>query len=219
MEIIADKITFGGKSLGKLTTTSNTDNSSGKNIFIPYAIPGETYEIELTDSKRDYDEGKITKIIKSSPHRVTPPCPYYGKCGGCNMMHIDCDYQRTLRKDILFDIFNQNKIDLTEKINIVHGPDFNYRARFQLNNGGLSEKNSNNIVPITECLCAEKPINDYLSNVSFEQRTKGRIHLFGSDYVIHNGQGNSKLAISFENDKDKNAKKIIGKGSTKNLKT
>ena len=218
MEIIADKITFGGKSLGKLTTTSNTDNSSGKNIFIPYAIPGETYEIELTDSKRDYDEGKITKIIKSSPHRVTPPCPYYGKCGGCNMMHIDCDYQRTLRKDILFDIFNQNKIDLTEKINIVHGPDFNYRARFQLNNGGLSEKNSNNIVPITECLCAEKPINDYLSNVSFEQRTKGRIHLFGSDYVIHNGQGNSKLAISFENDKDKNAKKIIGKGSTKNLK-
>lgn len=212
MQIITDKITFGGKSLGY------TKENSGKNVFIPYAIPGETYEIEITDSKKDYDEGKIINIITPSPHRVTPPCQYYGKCGGCNMMHIDVDYQRTLRKNILQDIFNQNGIDLNDKIQIVHGPDTNYRARFQLNNGGLSEKNSNNIVAIDNCLCAEKPINDYLASVPFDKRTKGRVHFFGSDYVVKNGQGDTKLAISFENENNKNKKKIIGKGSTKNLK-
>ena len=210
MEIITDKITFGGKSLGKI---------NGKNIFVPYAIPGEKCEIEITQSKRDYDEGNIINIIEPSEHRVTPPCEYYGKCGGCNMMHIDCDYQRQLRKEILIDIFNQNNIDISNKTEIIYGPDLNYRARFQLNNGGLSEKNSNNIVPIKKCLCAENVINEYLEKTLPEHRGNGRVHLFGSDYVVKNGQGNSKLAISLENSSSKKTdKKIIGKGSTKNLK-
>ena len=208
MEIITDKITFGGKSLGKI---------NGKNVFIPYAIPGETYEVELTESKRDYDECRITKIIKESPHRVIPPCPFYGKCGGCNMMHIDYEYQKELRKQILVDIFNQNNIEIASKTEIIYGPNLNYRARFQLNNGGLSEKKSNNIIPINKCLCAEKVINEYLETTPFEKRSKGRVHIFGSSFVTHNGQNDTKLAISIQEDQ-KNQPKIIGKGKIKNLK-
>lgn len=212
MEITADKITFGGKSIGQI---------NGKNVFLPYAIPGETYDIEITDSKRDYDEGLIKSIVKKSEHRVEPPCPYYGKCGGCNMMHIDSEYQRKLRLGILTDIFAQNNIDITGLTKIVQGPDLNYRARFQLNNGGLSQKSSNNIIPVEKCLCAENVINDYLSSTPFENRGKGRVHLFGSDFVVRNGQGDSKLAISTESSYNENKgkqKRIIGKGKTKNLK-
>ena len=212
MEITADKITFGGKSIGQI---------NGKNVFLPYAIPGETYDIEITDSKRDYDEGLIKSIVKKSEHRVEPPCPYYGKCGGCNMMHIDSEYQRKLRLGILTDIFAQNNIDITGLTKIVQGPDLNYRARFQLNNGGLSQKSSNNIIPVEKCLCAENAINDYLSSTPFENRGKGRVHLFGSDFVVRNGQGDSKLAISTESSYNENKgkqKRIIGKGKTKNLK-
>ena len=213
MEIIADKITFGGKSLGKI---------DGKNVFIPYGIPGEVYDVEITDSKRDYDECKIKKIIKQSENRVTPPCPYYEKCGGCNMLHISADAQRAYRKDILIDIFNQNNIDISQNTTIVYGPDTNYRARFQLTNGGLSEKGSNNIVPIESCLCAENVINDYLASTPPAARPNGRVHFFGSDYVVSNGQNTGKLAISLEEARGSaarpSAKKIIGKGSTKNLK-
>lgn len=203
MNIITDKIVFGGKTLGKI---------DGKNVFIPYAIPGEELEINITESKKDYDNAEIVNIIKPSEHRITPPCKYYGKCGGCNMMHIEPSFQRELRKQILIDIYKQNNIQIDNKIEIVFGPDYNYRSRFQLNDGGLSEKSSNNIVPIDNCMCAVPVINNYLLNVDYNSRPKGRIHLFGSDYVV----SEEKFKITEENNVEKYPKvKIHGK---KNIK-
>lgn len=174
MNIISEKIVFGGDSLGKI---------NGKNVFIPYAIPGEKLEINITESKRDFDKAEIVKIIEPSEHRVEPKCKYYGKCGGCNMMHIDSAYQTELRKNILSDIFAQNGIDVKNKIKVVTGPEFNYRARFQFTDGGLSQKSGNVIIPITNCECAEPVINNWLNNTSVDNREKGRVHVFGSEFV------------------------------------
>ena len=66
MNIITDKIVFGGKSLTKI---------DGKTVFIPYTMPGETLEIKITEEKRDYDNAEIVNIIKPSEHRVKPECP------------------------------------------------------------------------------------------------------------------------------------------------
>ena len=204
MTIITDKMVFGGKSLGKIY---------GKNVFIPYTIPGEKIEIKITEENKDYDNAEIISIIETSPHRVEAPCRYYGKCGGCNMMHIEQSYQKELRKCILKDIFRQNGIDISEKTEIVSGPDFNYRSRFQLNNGGLSQRKSNVVIPIEECLCAEKPVNDYLKRTAEnpQARPAGRIHLFGSDYAEEG------LKIAQEELKNNNSKALSG-GGQKNKK-
>lgn len=204
MNIIADKITFGGKSLGKI---------DGKNVFIPFAIPGETYEILIKEEKKDYDNAEIINIIKPSKYRVTPECKYYGKCGGCNMMHIDWKYQQELRKNILVDIFSQNGIDIRESTKIIFGPSNNYRSRFQLNDGGLCEKGTNVSIQITKCLCAENTINEYLESNDITTRPKGRTHIFGSSFV----EGENKLKISSENNKIAQEKKIKNFGK-KNLK-
>lgn len=202
MNIITDKITFGGKSLGKI---------DGKNVFVPYAIPGETLEINITEQKKDYDNAEIVKIINPSEHRVTPECPYYGKCGGCNMMHIDSEYQKVLRKQILIDIYKQNGIDIENITDVVDGPSKNYRARFQLNDGGLSEKKSNVIVPVSNCLCAEQPVNEYLNTVEYEKRPKGRIHIFGSNFVV----SGEKIKITQENSAVQNKPKLKGNAAKK----
>ena len=59
--VIAEKMVFGGKCLAKI------DN---KNVFIPFAVPGEKVEIEITKSFRDYDEAKIVNVLESSPKRI-----------------------------------------------------------------------------------------------------------------------------------------------------
>ena len=173
MTIIAEKIVFGGNSLAKI---------DGKNVFVPFAIPGETLEVQVTKSYKDYDVAEITSIVNPSSHRVQAPCKYYQKCGGCNMLHIDYDFQKELRTQILSDLFLQQGIDVQNQIEIIAGQNSSYRCRFQLNDGGLSERASNNIVPIEKCFCAEKKINEYLQNTPFEKRQKGRIPLFGSDF-------------------------------------
>ena len=175
MTIITDKMVFGGKSLGKI---------DGKNVFVPYSIPGEKIEIEITEQNKDYDNAEIVKIVEPSPHRVEPACRYYGKCGGCNLMHIDGEYQKELRLNILNDIFRQNGIDISGKTEIISGPDTGYRARFQLNNGGLSQRKSNIVIPVEECLCAEKAVNEYLKNTTQNQRPAGRCHVFGSEFSV-----------------------------------
>ena len=203
MTIITDKMVFGGKSLGKI---------DGKNVFIPYTIPGEKLEIEITENNKDYDNAEIVKILEASPHRIEPACRYYGKCGGCNMMHIEPAYQKELRKGILTDIFRQNGIDISEKTQIISGPDYNYRARFQLNDGGLSQKKSNVVIKIEECLCAEAAVNDYLKKTAEnpESRPAGRCHLFGSSF------SQDGLKIAQEEKKD-NKPNITG-GGQKNKK-
>ena len=203
MTIIADKMTFGGNSLGKI---------DGKNVFVPYAIPGEKLEIEITQNNKDYDNAEIVKILEASEHRVQPACRYYGKCGGCNMMHIDSDYQKELRKGVLTDIFRQNGIDISTKTEIISGPDFNYRCRFQLNDGGLTQRKSNVVIPVEECLCAEEKVNDYLKKTAENPsaRPSGRSHLFGSSF------SDEELKLACE---EKNTKGIkLSGGGHKNKK-
>ena len=204
MTIITDKMVFGGKCLGKI---------NGKNVFVPYTIPGEKIEINITEENKDYDNAEAVSIIESSPHRIIPPCHYYGKCGGCNMMHIEPSYQKELRKNILSDIFRQNGIDISDKIQIVDGPDFNYRCRFQLNDGGLSQRKSNVVIKVEECLCAENKVNEYLKNTAEDpdSRPRGRSHLFGSSFSTED------LKIAVE-EPIRNPKTKITGGGQKNKK-
>lgn len=206
MEIIAEKIVFGGNSLGKI---------DGKNVFVPLAVPGERLEVEVEKSARDYDIARITKIVEPSPHRVPAPCEYYGKCGGCNMMHIHPDFQRELRRSVLRDVFARHGIDISSGIEIISGPDYGYRARFQLTDGGLSCRNSNEIVPVRHCLCAEKPVNDFLA-ASYGTRGKGRTHVFGSVFMRDAG-GHQNVIISRAGD-DKSAGTVRNPPSTKGRK-
>lgn len=186
-----EKTVFGGNTIAKI---------NGKTVFIPYSMPDELLDIRIVQQKNDYDNAEIISIKEPSPHRIKPICEYFGTCGGCNMMHIDPEYQRELKKNMIRDIFIQNKIDFNGEISVVSGPDYNYRCRFQLNDGGLSEKNGNTIIPIQNCKCAEKPVNDYFESIDFKSRPSGRVHLFGSDKVCNE----NKLSISNENSESKN---------------
>src|SRR5574344_1286749 len=163
---------------------------NGKTVLIPYSMPNETLTIKIVETKKDYDIAKIITIEEPSANRVSPKCKYYTKCGGCNMMHINQDYQRELKKNILIDLFAQNNIDAKNLIETLCDKDTNYRSRFQFTDGGLSEKATNNIIKIDECLCAEPIINDYLKSNS-QLFPNGRIHLFGSEKII----GTDKVII------------------------
>lgn len=193
--IITDKIAIGGNCLAKI---------DGKNVFVPFAIPGEKLEIEITQSKRDYDTAKIVNILEASEFRTSPACPLYEKCGGCNMMHITPLHQQQLRKEILRDCFERNSVPVSvEDIEVVSGNPLNYRCRFQLNEGGLSARGSNQIIPVENCACAVPEINQWLSSNSIARRPKGRSHLFGCGQVLSvGGISGEKIAVSQECQKE-----------------
>ncbi len=191
-KIITDKMVFGGNCIAKI---------EGKTVFVPYAIPAEKLEVEITKDFKDYSQAKIVKILESSPFRVEPFCSLYTKCGGCNMQHISYEHQLELKKSILQDAFFREEINLNpEQIDVIcDNPKF-YRSRFQFHNGGLMEKSTNNIIPIENCPCACDEINHFLREVPFEDRPKGRIQIFGSKKITSIPDDFDKIVIAQLND-------------------
>ncbi len=66
----------------------------GKVVFVPYTLVGERVRAVVKSVKKNYLTASVIKVLSPSPHRVTPACPHYYKCGGCDTLHIDGKYRR-----------------------------------------------------------------------------------------------------------------------------
>ncbi len=73
-----------GKALARL---------DGKVIFISGAVPGDTADVLLTKSKKDWAEGRVLKIKEQSKERVIPFCKHFGVCGGCKWQMLPYEKQ------------------------------------------------------------------------------------------------------------------------------
>lgn len=183
----------------------------GKKVFVPLAIPGEELEVAITKEFRDYSQARIVSVLSPSPHRVQPFCPLYGRCGGCNMMHIAAGFQQELRKSILKEAFLREGLELPD-IEVVAGADRGYRARFQLHDGGLMARGSNSIIRLNACACATAEVNRYLSEIPPEERPKGRVHLFGSSAITSIPDDYDKIVIAHEEERQKKKEEKSMKG-------
>ena len=200
--IITSNFAFGGYCVGK---------NSGKTVFVPFSLPDEELEVEITESKKDYDVARIVNILKPSPYRVTPVCPLYGKCGGCNMMHIENNYQIELKKQVLRELFEKNKVKIPE-IEVISGNPLGYRNRFQFHDGGLEKKGSNEIVFPDFCPVASQEINDYLKSTPASERPEGRCQYFGAK----NASPSMSVALPIEKRRAQTPYKALSKKEKKN---
>ena len=149
--------------------------NEGKVIFIPKAIPGDVVDIEITNSYKKYDIGKIIEIIEPSNERIDVGCSYYYECGGCHISNLKYFNQVNFKKDKVIDIFKRylNK-EIVPRV-ISSEKDFEYRNKitYQVENGkiGLVDIN-NNFIEIDKCLLVSDRVNKLLSILKKEDLSK-----------------------------------------------
>ena len=148
-----------------------------KVIFVPLTCPGDRVRVELQTHKKSFARARLVEILSPSPQRVTPPCPYYEKCGGCNLQHIDYSTQIFWKRENLLNCLT--KIAKLEDLSCVQeiAPSplpFHYRNRLQihLNAEGpfFLQRNSHNPVSIDRCLIAEESINEKLKEIPWPKK-------------------------------------------------
>ena len=70
----------------------------GRAVFVPRALPGETWRVRIVKVTKTAVFGRGEERLTTSPERVEPDCPNFGRCGGCNLMHMsyECELQMKL---------------------------------------------------------------------------------------------------------------------------
>jgi tRNA (uracil-5-)-methyltransferase len=145
-------------------------------VFVPGALPGEEVVVEATDIHPKYAEAKIKKIRKRSPYRVTPRCPVYEQCGGCQLQHLDYEAQLREKRDIVIQALERHCRLPVETLSIrpTIGMDdpWHYRNKSQFQVGikkgtviaGLYGLNSHQLIDISECLI-QHPATNRVTNI------------------------------------------------------
>jgi 23S rRNA (uracil1939-C5)-methyltransferase len=92
VQITLTDMAHGGDAVGRY---------DGQVVFVPLALPGETVTVSMEQSKSSYARASVVSVDDASPERVTPPCPVFGQCGGCQWQHISYAEQLLLKQGIV----------------------------------------------------------------------------------------------------------------------
>ena len=152
-----------------------------KIMFINNALPDEEISIKDITNKNKFYESEVDKIIKESPSRVVPKCPYYNVCGGCNIMHMNDSLQRDFKNDKVSEILKKySNLDVEIRL-IENDRQLFYRNKITLKikdtKWGYYNSKTHNLCEINSCLIANNEINNIISNHEFINIKNGEIIL------------------------------------------
>jgi len=136
--------------------------ADGKVVFVRGALPGETVEAERVATHRRFDEAELLTVQAAAPERVTPPCPHYGECGGCDLQHLELGAQRAHKVAVLREALRRAKVNAPPELEAsdpnLPGLAYRRRARFSVHWGrggrltlGFREAKGHRIVGLRQC--------------------------------------------------------------------
>ena len=134
----------------------------GYPLFIQGALPGETAEIHVMKTLKNYGFAKVINILQKSPDRVEAPCVYFSQCGGCQLQHLSYEGQLKWKQNMVANVMKRlGKIDAP--VHPVKGMEepWHYRNKSQIpfaqnESGqmvaGFYKTKSHSIVDMERCL-------------------------------------------------------------------
>ncbi|GHT76516.1 23S rRNA (uracil-5-)-methyltransferase RumA [Bacteroidia bacterium] len=84
-------------------------------VFVPFVVPGDVVDIQLTRRKNSYAEGKAVYFHEYSPQRTEAFCEHYGFCGGCKWQILPYSEQiRYKQQQVVDNLTRIGKVELPE---------------------------------------------------------------------------------------------------------
>ena len=113
-----EKIIFGGSGLTR---------ENGCVIFVPFSAPGDEVTLKVIQEKKRYKIAQIQHLLTPGQDRVSPRCPHFQKCGGCQLQHLSYKAQLQAKQS-----FAQETLDLPVEI-VPAASSWNYRSHLRFN--------------------------------------------------------------------------------------
>jgi 23S rRNA (uracil1939-C5)-methyltransferase len=194
----------------ELTAPANLGQSLGRHqgrvVFVAGGLPGERVRVRLTEERKRWARGELVELQTASPDRVEPPCPYYGRCGGCHWQHAaypaQLGYKQTVVVEQLRRLAHLDTPSVRSTLGAVptplddgplpSGPWF-YRNHAQFRATGLQDgprlgfaaAGSHDVVPIEQCLLLHPLLDEMYAMLDLDWPELTRLSLRAG---IHTGE-------------------------------
>ncbi|HUO45516.1 MAG TPA: class I SAM-dependent RNA methyltransferase [Acidimicrobiia bacterium] len=161
LRLTPDRMAHGGRAIAR---------HDGQAVFVSGAIPGDTVEALVVRKGKRHLEAVTSSVVEPSPDRVSPPCIYFGSCGGCQWQHADYQAQLAWKQEIVIgQLRHLARLDTEVRATAPVGPAYGYRNRIDLHveDGrlGLFREGTHDLVAIESCLVVAPPLAEMLSEL------------------------------------------------------
>ena len=185
----------------------------GKKVFVSFALPGESVEVKLTNSRASFEEGDAVAVLANpNPERQTPPCPHFGVCGGCSLQHWQPDGQIAFKQTVLAELLeHQAGVQPDNWLEPVVADRLGYRTKARMGVRyvskkdtalvGFRERNSNFLANLDICYILDERIGFELENLkaligSLEMRGHiAQLELAMGETLVQLPDGDQPVAI------------------------
>ena len=194
MNLTIEKLVYGGDGLARLP--------EGKTVFMPFVLPGEEVDATIVQQKSSFARATADQVVKPSPYRIQPQCPYFASCGGCHYQHSGYTAQLENKRAILKETLLRNgKLEWKGEVITHSGEPWGYRnrSRFKVRSGaefsiGYYRMGSNELLPVKQCPISSPAINRILGHL-WELGESGKVPAGVSEIEVFADHADSKLLL------------------------
>ena len=198
LEVVVERILPGGLGLA---------HAEGRTIFVALSAPGDRLRVKIERVKANVAFASIREIVEPSNIRIEPPCPYFGRCGGCDFQQMDYQAQLAAKVDIIKDCLRRiGQLEEIPEFQIVAAPNrwhYRSRAQWQYDSAhrrlGYYESGSRRVCDVADCAVLVPVLQNELGRLR-ERMTAGAV----ADDVRHLRAIAGDHAVSIVDDKGRN---------------
>ena len=179
LEVEVERILPGGMGLA---------HAGGKTVFVSLAAPGDRLRVRVEREQGNVLFASIEEIVAPSPLRIEPPCPYFGRCGGCDFQQLTYEAQLAAKAEIIRDCLHRiARLESVPDFVVTPSPDnwrYRMRAMWQIDREqraiGYYERGSRRVCDVVDCAVLRPALQEKLEEVratEWKQVPEGLKHL------------------------------------------
>ncbi|MDR0755375.1 MAG: class I SAM-dependent RNA methyltransferase [Puniceicoccales bacterium] len=150
-------------------------------VMVPFVIPGERVRVRIFKNHTNYSEADLIEVLQASQDRISPPCPLFGQCGGCQYQHMVYEKQLEWKYRQVTDCLERiaklsAKVKPVQASKKVYGyrtkitPHFERNCTNNFPIGFLAYGRKRSLVDVPQCCIASDPINTCLPEIRTQTR-------------------------------------------------
>jgi 23S rRNA (uracil1939-C5)-methyltransferase len=164
LEVEIERIIPGGLGLA---------HADGKTVFVSLAAPGDRVRARVEREQGNVLFASIQEILTPSLVRIEPPCPYFGRCGGCDFQQLTYEAQLAAKSEMIRDCLRRiARLENVPDIVVTPSPNewrYRMRAMWQIDQDeqriGYYERGSRRVCDVVDCAVLRPELQARLEEV------------------------------------------------------